>query len=119
MISTTNSRVYRPQAATLGTRRQVSTPFRALILKQHIKQICFILLAGIISLFAANYFLNINLSHKTEKLQQAQSIRYQLGNQNIGLLANRARLMSASHINEIAAEKYSLFLPDKDQIHRL
>jgi hypothetical protein len=42
--------------------------------------------------------------------------RHQLMDQNIGLLATKARLYAPEHIKQLAAEKLSLYVADKEQV---
>ncbi len=118
MASITNPRIYRPQPATLKIQQHVATPFWTAVSKHTFKQICAILIASIVFHLAANHILETNQNQKNVQIQHLQTSYYQAGDENITLLTTRAKLMSRTHVQEIAKSKFGLFSPEKTQVHR-
>lgn len=52
------------------------------------------------------------------KMVEVGNERHRLMDQNIGLLATKARLYAPEHIQQLAAEKLSLYVADKEQVAR-
>ncbi len=78
-----------------------------------------ILLVAIGVVFTMSQLLHWRIEHNRATLEQLQSVRRSVGSENISLLAARARLMSVSHIESVAAARLQLFRPEKGQQHRL
>ena len=78
-----------------------------------------ILLAAIGVVFTMSQFLHWRIDNNRATLDQLQSVRRDVGSKNISLLAARARLMSVSHVETVAAERLQLYRPEKGQQHRL
>lgn len=120
MVSITNSsRVYRPHPMDLTSQRRFSTSVRPVSIMRDLKQICMVLLIGLFAILSTNYYMNSQLFEKKEKVQELHTTRRQLANENMQLLATRARLMSEGHIKTLAAENYKLTSPDESRIHRM
>ena len=78
-----------------------------------------VLLAAMAVVFTMSQFLHWRIEHEKATLDQLQSVRRDVGSENIRLLAARARLMSAHHVEAVAAVRLQLYRPEKGQLHRL
>jgi hypothetical protein len=69
--------------------------------------------------FTFSQFFHWGIESNQEVLEQLQSVRRDVGSENISLLAVRARLMSAGYVESVAGTELQLYRPEKGQLHRL
>ena len=113
-----NIRTFRTPAAALGMRQHVSSAEESLS-GNMIRPMAVVLLAAITIVFIMSQFFHWRIGHERATLEQLQSVRRNVGTENISLLAARARLMSTSHVEAVAAVRLQLYRPETGQLHRL
>jgi hypothetical protein len=112
-------RTFRAPAATLGIRQRVASDREEVSSENLVRPMVMILLAAIGVVFTMSQFLHWRIDNNRATLDQLQSVRRDVGSKNISLLAARARLMSVSHVEAVAAARLQLYRPVKGQQHRL
>ncbi len=113
-----NIRTFRTPAAALGMRQHVSSGEEALS-GSMIRPMAVVLLVAITVVFIMSQFFHWRIVHETTTLEQLQSVRRDVGSENISLLAARARLMLTDHVEAVAAVRLQLYRPETGQLHRL
>jgi cell division protein FtsL len=111
-------RTFRTPASTLGIRQHVLSGGDALS-KKMIRPMAIILFLAITVVFVTSQFFHWRIVHEKMNLEQLQSVRREVGSENIRLLATRANLMSEAHVEALAAVRLQLYHPEKGQQHRL
>ena len=120
MIAGLNTKVFRPHTVTVGMRHQhVASRTNSTLSSQAAKLVTFILVVALFVVFTVSQFMQWNITSSTSQLKQLQSVRNSAGSENIGLLAQRAQLTSEEYVVEKAGSKFELFLPGKQQVHKL
>ena len=112
-------RTFRAPVVNLGIRQRVAAGGEEVSSEKLLQPMVIILLAAIAVVFAMSQFLHWRIESNRATLDQLQSVRRNVGSENISLLAARARLMSVSHIEAVAAARLELYRPEKGQQHRL
>jgi len=100
-------------------RQQVATRSDWTMSARLAKLVTFILCVSLFIVFAFSQLMHWHINSTVNKLDKLQSVRSQVGSENIALLAARAQLTSKEYIVEQAGKRYNLFIPQKDQIRRL
>ena len=111
-------RTFRTPVAALGMRQHVSSGKGALS-GNMMRPMAVVLLVAIAVVFVMSQFLHWRIGHQRTTLKQLQSVRRDVGSENISLLAARARLMSTGRLEAVAAVRLKLYRPEKGQLHRL
>ena len=114
-----NIRTFRTPATTFGMRQRVASGREEALSSNLIRPLSLVLLTALGVTFLFSHFLHSRIDNNRETLAQLQSMRRDVGSENISLLAARARLMSASHVEAVAAARLQLYRPEKGQLHRL
>lgn len=111
-------RTFRTPAASLGIRQHVLSGEEALS-GNMIRPMAVVLLVAITVVFIMSQFFHWRIGHERTTLEQLQSVRRDVGSENIRLLAARAGLMSTGHVEAVAAVRLQLYHPETGQLHRL
>ena len=111
-------RTFRTPAAALGMRQYVSSGEEALS-GSMIRPMAVVLLVAITVVFIMSQFFYWRIGHERTTLEQLQSVRRDVGSENMSLLAARARFMSTGHMEAVSAVRLQLYPPEKGQLHRL
>lgn len=119
MITGINSRMFRTQTMTVGVRQQVVTQANPAMSKRMVRQVTIMLCVGLLIVFAASQFMHGWITTSVSQLDQLQLVRNNSGSENISLLAKRAQLASKDYVTRQVSSKFQLFVPGKDQVHRL
>ncbi len=69
-------------------------------------------------LFLVNLWLSAAVNKLALEVMSAEEGCYLLVDENIKLRAERARLYSPAYLNEIAANRLALYVPEKNQVTR-
>ena len=112
-------RTFRAPAATFGIRQRVASGREDISSEKLVRPMVMIFLAAIVVVFTISQLFHWRIENNRATLEQLQSVRMNVGSENISLLAARARLMSVSHIEAVAAARLQLYRPEKGQQHRL
>jgi len=112
-------RTFRPPVASVGLRRQVAAVRHEPLSRNVIRPSVIIVLAALAVVVGMSQLLHWRIVHEQRTLEQLQSIRREVGSENIRLLAARARLMSPQHVEAVAGVRLQLYRPDARQLHRL
>lgn len=112
-------RTFRAPATAFGMRQRVAAGREEALTGNLIRPLFLILLSVLAVTFLFSQFLHGRIDNNRETLAQLQSVRRDVGSENISLLAARARLMSASNVEAVAAARMQLYRPEKGQLHRL
>ena len=113
-----NIRTFRTPAAAFGMRQHVSSVEEPLS-GNMIRPMVVVLLVAITVVFSMSQLFHWRISHELTTLEQLQSVRRDVGSENISLLAARAQLMSTDHVEAVVAARMQLYRPEKGQVHRL
>ena len=119
MIAEIHSRMFRPQAATVGMRQQVVTRTGTGMSKRMAKVVTLILCVSLFVVFAFSQVMHWHIVATANQLEKLQSVRIESGTRNIELLATRAQLASQKFVEEQAKDKLQLFVPKRNQVRRL
>lgn len=114
-----NIRTFRTPAASLGLRRQVVSVREKPLSKNLIRPMVVVVCTALAVVVGMGQLLHWRIVQEQVALEQLQSIRGDVGSENIRLLAARARLMSPEHVEAVAAVQLQLYRPDDRQIHHL
>lgn len=109
------TQIYFHQAADLRLRQQVSRP-RMLIDRRIWPRVRNLLLFTCSALLAMNLWLGHLLAHLEQALQAKENVRHELMETRIDLQAARDRLYSPDHIQLLASQQLSLYLPGREQV---
>ncbi len=112
-------RTFRTPATTFGMRQRVAAGREEALSGNVFRPMLMILLPALVVTFLCSQFLHGRIDNNREILTQLQSVRRDVGSENISLLAARARLMSVNHVEAVAAARLQLYRPEKGQLHRL
>lgn len=120
MITNVSVRPYRQTGSVVrkSSRVRRSTPLLGQ-LRQLRGPIFFLLLAVIIPLGSASQLLSWQIQQKSMVLEQEKQALQTLQAENMGLLAQRAQLRSASHIQAVAGVRLDLYAPERGQVHKM
>ncbi len=111
-------RTYQAPAATVGIRRRVITGHAASLSKNMIRSMALVVGITAIAVLAVGQLFSMGVDRNLETLSQLQAVHKTVENENISLLAVRARLLSESHIKAVAAARLQLF-ENTNQVHHL
>jgi hypothetical protein len=67
-------------------------------------------------ILAVNFWLASSFNSLEVSVQAVENVRHELMDKQINLRAQRAQLFSPQQVQMIAAEKYSLHVPGKEQV---
>ena len=112
-------RTFRTPAATLTIRQRVASDREDISLEKLSRPVIMILLTAFVVVAAMSQLVHWRIENNRTTLNQLQSVRRNVGSENISLLAERARLMSESNIVAVAEKHLHLYRPEKGQQHRL
>ena len=112
-------RTFRTPVASFGLRRQMATVRQEPLSRNLIKPSVVVVLAALAVVVALSQLFHWRIVHEQRTLEQLQTIRRDVGSENIRLLAARARLMSRHHVAAVAGVRLQLYSPEKRQLHRL
>ena len=112
-------RTFRTPVTLFGLRRQVAAVRYEPLSKKFIRSSFIIVLAALAVVVSVSQLLHWRIVHEQGTLEQLQSIRRDMGSENIRLLAARARLMSPEHVEAVAGVRLQLYSPEERQLHRL
>ncbi len=118
MMTNMNVRSFRPQTSSVGVRQRVVRTGQAWS-AELVQRMGLWLLLTLVVVMAAGQIMQWRISVVSERLERQEKIRAELGARHIGLLATRARLASRHRVEAVAAVKFGLKVPTKDQVHRL
>jgi cell division protein FtsL len=110
--------VFRPAVAQVGMHRRVVSE-REELSENFLRQLAVLVVSVVILVSGLSMFLHGQVNRELAVLDQVQSMRRELGNENIRLLANRAELASLAHVEKIASARLGLYLPADGQEIRL
>ena len=119
MIAEIHSRMFRPQAVTVGMRQQVVTRTSTGMSKRMAKVVTLIICVSLFVVFAFSQVMHWHIVATANQIEKLQSVRTASGSKNIELLASRAQLASQKFVEVRAKEKLQLFVPQRNQIRRL
>jgi hypothetical protein len=119
MIAGMSPRMFRAHTMTVGLRQQVVVRTNPVMSKRVARCVTLILCVTILVVFSVSQFLHWRIVSSLNQLDQLQSVRNQNGSENISLLARKARLASKEYVATQVSTKFQLFVPGKDQVHRL
>jgi hypothetical protein len=112
-------RTFRAPVATLGMRQRLSAGRGEPLSRDLIRPVALVVVIAVVAVFSISQFFHWGFESNRETLTQLQSVRKIAGSENISLLAVRARLMSKTHVEAVAAARLQLFSPEKGQLHHL
>jgi len=69
--------------------------------------------------FCINLWLNFSITRGEKNIQTIEAAMHQLREEQIGLLAQRANLMSEKQVMRRAGEELALFAPGEKQVFKL
>ena len=101
-------RTFRPPVASVGLRRQVAAVRHEPLSRNVIRPSVIIVLAALAVVVGMSQLLHWRIVHEQRTLEQLQSIRREVGSENIRLLAARARLMSPQRVEAVAGVRLQL-----------
>ena len=78
-----------------------------------------IALAVVFVVFCFNLWLNFTITRGEKEIQGIEAVRHQLKEDQIILLAERAKLMSEKQVLKRAGEELALFVPGEKQVFKL
>ena len=119
MIAEIHSRMFRSHAVNMGMRQQVVTRTGAGMSKRMAKVVTLIICVSLFVVFIFSQVMHRHIVVTAGQLEKLQSVRIETGSRNIELLAARAQLASRKFVEERAAERLQLFVPQQHQIRRL
>lgn len=111
-------RTFRAPAASFGIRRQVATVRQEPLSKNLLRPFVIVLLTALAVGICMSQLLHWRIAQNQTTLEQLQSIRRDVGSENIRLLAARARLMSRQHVEAVVGVRLQLYRPEARQLHR-
>ncbi len=112
------TRTFRAPVAGIGMRQHASLgnePLSANLFRS----MAVVLLIALTVSFGVSELFHWRISHEKTTLEQLQSVRRDVGSENISLLATRARLMSRDHVEAVVGARMQLYRPENSQLHRL
>ncbi len=110
--------VFRPSVVQVGMHRRVAAE-REELSENFLRQLAVLMVSAVLVISALSMFLHARVNAELVVLEQVQTIRRDLANENIRLLATRAELSSLAHVQEVASARLGLHLPGNGQEHRL
>ncbi len=110
--------VFRPAVAHVGMHRRAAAE-REELSERFLRQLTVLVVSAVVVVSALSMFLHSRVNSELAVLEQVQTMRRELGNENISLLAARAELSSLAHVQKIASARLGLYLPGNGQEHRL
>ncbi|BCO09696.1 hypothetical protein GF1_20720 [Desulfolithobacter dissulfuricans] len=114
-----NIRVYRPGPVHLGMRQQVSSRSDELLPRRLHRPVAIVVVLGFVAALGAGQLMQWRTGSALRVMEQQQSRRVELGEENIRLLASRAKLASRQYVEAVAAVRFDLHAPGKNQVHRV
>jgi hypothetical protein len=112
------TRTFRAPVAGIGMRQHASLgnePLSVNLLRSMAVVLCITVAVS----FGVSQLFNWRISNERTTLEQLQSVRRDVGTENISLLAARARLMSKDHVEAVVGARMQLYRPENGQLHRL
>jgi len=119
MMTGISSRMFRPQTINVGIRQQVIARTNPVMSRQVARRVALMLCIGIFVVFVFSQFMRWQIVASVNQLEELQTARNRIGNENISLLAKRAQLISREYIIDQVGTRFQLFIPHKDQMQRL
>jgi len=119
MIAGMSTRIFQSHTMTAGMRQQVVARANPVMSKQVVRLVTLMLCIIFLVVFSLGQLMHWRITASAHQLDQFQSVRNHAGSVRISLLAKRAQLASRDSIAEQVREKFQLFPPVKDQVHRL
>lgn len=119
MIVNAQIRPYRCRTRTVGIRQRVAANHSSEMSAPLRRAVVLVLCAALFLVVACGQFLHWRIMKGSLVVEQLQSVSSDLAVENMDLLARRARLMSPEHVEAVAAVRFDLHEPGKDQVHRL
>lgn len=119
MIAEIHSRMFRSHAVNMGMRQQVVTRTGVGMSRRMAKVVTLIICVSLFVVFIFSQVMHRHIVVSAGQLENLQSVRIETGSRNIELLAARAQLASRKFVEERAAERLQLFVPQQHQIRRL
>lgn len=121
MPAKSNFGIHRSTPTTFGVRRRSRGKLKSdkghLAAVRLAKPLLLIVMIGLLVTLATTHTLGRRIQAEKTQLKELQLVRARLGNENIFLLSQRAKLMSEQHIENVAARDLQLFRPDADRVH--
>ncbi len=114
-----NIRTFRAPATTLGMRQRVIPGRQEPLSRDLTRAVAIVVVMAVMAVSSISQFIHWRYESDLETLAQLQSVRKTVGTENISVLAARARLLSKSHVEAVAAARLQLYSPEKGQLHHL
>ncbi len=114
-----NIRTFRAPVTTLGMRQRVVSRRQEPMSRDLVRAIAIVVVMAVMAVGCISQFIHWRYESDLETLAQLQSVRKTMGTENINVLAARARLLSKSHVEAVAAARLQLFRPEDGQLHHL
>ncbi|MFP7755092.1 hypothetical protein ACLG6S_10670 [Thermodesulfobacteriota bacterium B35] len=119
MLTNMNVRTFRPQVSPLGTRQRVSRRRGQAWSPELLQRVGIYALATVVVVMAAGQLLQWRIASAADQVRALEQVRAGLGSTHVNLLATRAKLASRQRVEAVAAVKFGLYAPKKNQVHRL
>lgn len=119
MIAGINSRIFRSHSMTVGVRQQVIARPNSVLSRSLVKKVSIVFCAFTFLVFALSQFLSWKIASASNEVVRLQAAKSIVVDENLALLAHKAKLVLKAYVVSQAQEKFRLFVPEKDQIQNL